>query len=189
MTHEDFILNISILFMSIGVKRSVIYLVHLPNITTTYLYLLVFVLMTSIWLMTIDNEVFMVSSEVHRHVREQHLTRSVKTIEMSHRVSAHRKLCERQTHLIQYSAGLMKAVMAHVSLLWMSHSGFFCMCYFLFTVSLHKAACRELCAQIIQTSSRWWHDIICGNISASLRLSPDVSHMRSVYHPVPVTAR
>lgn len=36
-----------------------------------------------------------------------------------------------------------------------SFSFLFCMCYFLFTVSLHKAACRELWAQISQTSSRW----------------------------------
>lgn len=86
----------------------------------------------------------MVSSEVHRHVREQRPTRSVKTIEMSHRVSAHRKLCERQTHLIQYSAGLMKAVMAHVSLLWMSHSGFFFFLHVLLSVySLSPQSCLQ----------------------------------------------
>lgn len=110
---------------------------------------------------------------------------------MSHRVSAHRKLRVMDSSHPIFSRpyeGRDGSCFTFVNVSFRV----FCMwplSCILFTVSLDEAVCKESSTQIIQTSSRCRADSICGNISASLRLSLDISHIESVCYPVPDTAR
>ncbi len=99
------------------------------------------------------------------HVCEKHPTRSVKTIEMSHRVSAHHKL-----RVMDSSHPIFSR----------PNEGRDGSCFTFVNVSFRVFCMWPLCCRA---------DGICGNISASLRLSLDISHIGSVCYPVPDTAR